>query len=61
VTNCISDQHCFSPYHVVLVVSTLFCEGCVVCGANLATRVMMGFAVPPYVVLLCFALSEVKL
>jgi hypothetical protein len=39
----------------------LFCEGCVFCGANLASSVMMWFAVSPSVVLLCFAPSEVKL
>jgi hypothetical protein len=39
----------------------LFCEGCVVCGANFALSVMMWFYVPPSVVLICFAPSEVKL
>jgi hypothetical protein len=45
----------------MLVVLPLFCEGCVVCGENLASRVMMWFSVPPHVVLLCFAPLEVKL
>jgi hypothetical protein len=39
----------------------LFCEVCVVCGANLASSVVMWFAVALFVVLLCVAPSEVKL
>jgi hypothetical protein len=42
---------------VVLVVLSLFYEGCV----NLASSVMMWLAVAPFIVLLCFAPSEVKL
>jgi hypothetical protein len=62
VTNCIAELHFFSPWHVVVVVVVpLFWEWFVFCGANVASRLLLWSDVPPSVVLLSFAPSEVKL
>jgi hypothetical protein len=58
---CIVGQHCISPQHVVSVVLQPVCEGCFVCDENVASSVMIWFAVLVFVVLLWFPPSEVRL